>query len=236
LRYLGSASHRFDATSETKRAVAEVVADVKPDVAFLMWPHNHHHDHAVASVLSNLALRHGDRVWDRGAVPVPQRIYAYDNGPRHTIGFEPNTFVDVTAEWPAAADWLGQFMALTRGQPYGRAKSDGAVRAKEALDRYRSTPSRYVAHRPRATAVPMRTRCVSMRLIVLATGPEPATQGSSAGRASARWVLRLAQACRCDRSAQLSHKPLSSARCPKPRVSDVPDAQGRPPHPGTPPR
>jgi LmbE family N-acetylglucosaminyl deacetylase len=142
LRYLGSAAHRFDATSETKRAVAEVVADVKPDVAFLMWPHDRHHDHEVASVLSNLALRHGDRVWDKGLVPVPKRIYAYDNGPRHTIGFEPNTYVDVTPEWPAAADWLGRFMALTRGQPYGRATPDGAVRAKEALDRHRSTPSR----------------------------------------------------------------------------------------------
>src|SRR5712691_5828378 len=106
-----------------------------------MWPHDRHHDHEVAATLGNIALRHGDRVWDKGPVPAPGRIYAYDNGPRHTVGFEPNTFVDVTAEWPTAADWLGRFMALTRNQAYDRAKPDGAVRAKETLARYRGLAS-----------------------------------------------------------------------------------------------
>jgi hypothetical protein len=36
-------------------------------------------------------------------------------------------------------EWLGRFMALTRNQPYDRTKSDGAVRAKEALARYRGS-------------------------------------------------------------------------------------------------
>jgi LmbE family N-acetylglucosaminyl deacetylase len=137
MRYLNYASHRYDVTLETKRAVAEVVADVRPDVAFLMWPHDSHRDHEVAAELSKVALRHGDRVWDKSPVPVPKRMYAYDNGPRHTLGFEPNTFVDVTAEWPAAMDWLGRFMALVRNQPYDRTKPDGAMKAKEALARYR---------------------------------------------------------------------------------------------------
>ncbi|MFN4260314.1 MAG: PIG-L deacetylase family protein [Gemmataceae bacterium] len=137
MRYLDFASHRYDVTLETKRAVAAVVADVKPDLAFTMWPHDHHHDHEVASTLSKIALRHGDRVWDQGPVPTPRRIYLYDNGPRHTIGFEPNTFVDISAEWPAASEWLGRMMALTRNQPYDAKKQDGALRAKETLARYR---------------------------------------------------------------------------------------------------
>src|SRR5208282_4657037 len=37
MRYLNYASHRFDVTLETKRAVAEVVAEVKPEIAFMMW-------------------------------------------------------------------------------------------------------------------------------------------------------------------------------------------------------
>ncbi|MCI0457615.1 MAG: PIG-L family deacetylase [Gemmataceae bacterium] len=139
MRYLKYASHRFDVTLETKRAVAEVVADVQPDLAFLMWPHDHHHDHEVAGVLSKIALRHGDRVLEQGPgfKAAPRFLYAYDNGPRHTIGFEPNVFVDVTAEWPTAMTWLGRFMALMRGQPYDKDKPDGAVRAKEALASYR---------------------------------------------------------------------------------------------------
>jgi LmbE family N-acetylglucosaminyl deacetylase len=122
---------------ETKRAVAAVAADVKPDVAFLMWPHDRHHDHEGASVLSNLALRHGDRVWYKGPAPAPKRIYAYDNGPRHTIGFEPNPFVDITAEWATAAEWLGRFTAVTRNQKYDPKTHDAAVRAKEVLAAYR---------------------------------------------------------------------------------------------------
>jgi hypothetical protein len=137
MRYLKYASHRYDVSLETKATVAEVVADVKPDIAFMMWPHDQHRDHEVASELSKVALRHGDRVWDKAPVPTPQRIYLYDNGPRHTIGFEPNTFVDISAEWATAAEWLGRFMALTRGEKFDRAKVDGAVQTKEALARYR---------------------------------------------------------------------------------------------------
>ncbi len=137
MRYLRYASHRYDVNLETKRAVAEVVAELQPEVAFMMWPHDTHHDHEVASTLSKIALRHGDRVEDKQGFRSPRAIYEYDNGPRHTIGFVPNVFVDVTAEWPRAMEWLGRFMALTRNQKYDRNTVDGAQRAKEILAAYR---------------------------------------------------------------------------------------------------
>ena len=136
-RFLDFASMKFEVTEANKRAVAAAVAEIKPDVAFMLWPHDRHADHEVASRLSKIALRHGDRLVDVEKFKRPRRIYLYDNGPGHTIGFEPDTFVKIDDEWPQAVEWLGKLMALVRNQKYDPAKRDGAQRAKESLARYR---------------------------------------------------------------------------------------------------
>ena len=137
MRFLNYASMRFDVNAETRRAVAEVVADVKPDVAFMLWHQDRHPDHEVAARLSQVALRQPGAILGRDGVQGVRRIYAYDNGPSHTIGFEPNTFVDVTGEWPAAMEWLGQLMAFLRNRPYDPQSPDAAQAVKETLSRYR---------------------------------------------------------------------------------------------------
>ena len=134
---LGFRSLTIQESDAARVALAQVVAEVRPDVGLLLWPHDRHADHGPASRLSEVALRHpGTLLGDRSVVPVP-RLYAYDNGPRHTVGFEPDTYVDVSAEWPAAVEWLGRLMALMRGQPYDPAARDLAVQLKETLARYR---------------------------------------------------------------------------------------------------
>ena len=85
MRYLKYASHRFDVDQEGKKAVAEVVAEVQPEVAFLMWHQDRHHDHEVAAVLSKVALQHGDRLLDKGPFRPAKAIYAYDNVPLRPI-------------------------------------------------------------------------------------------------------------------------------------------------------
>jgi LmbE family N-acetylglucosaminyl deacetylase len=136
-RFLDYASGRFHVNEETKHAVAKVVAEVQPDVAFLLWHHDRHPDHEAASALSKIALRQAGSILRDERVRAPRQIYFYDNGPGHTIGFEPNTFVDVSDVWPSAMDWLGELMAFVRNKPRDEEEPDPALVTKTTLARYR---------------------------------------------------------------------------------------------------
>lgn len=137
-RFLRLAGMRFDVSESTKAQVAQAVAEIAPDIAFMLWPHDRHTDHEVASRLSQVALRHGDRVAiGASRVRPAQRIYQYDNGPRHTIGFEPDTFVDISDEWRQVGEWLGRLASFVRGKEFDAVQMEAAVRAKETLAAYR---------------------------------------------------------------------------------------------------
>ena len=137
MRFLNFASHRFDARLENKLLVARAVAEIKPDVAFTLWKDDHHNDHVVASELTRVAVRNAGQMLEGVTYQPPGRLYLYDNGPRHTIGFTPDTYVDVTDTWTEAQDWLGALMALKDNRPHDPTKPDGAKQAKESLARYR---------------------------------------------------------------------------------------------------
>lgn len=137
MRYLDFKSHLFDVNTETKRAVARAVAEVEPDMALFLWRHDHHDDHVVASQLSSIALRYASPLLENRPVKGARRQYMYDNGPRHTIGFEPDAYVDVSDVWENTIAWLGRFMALVRNEAYDPAKRDGAQQLKESIAAYR---------------------------------------------------------------------------------------------------
>jgi N-acetylglucosamine malate deacetylase 1 len=137
MRLLDFMGHRFGVTDEAQLAVARAVADVRPDTAFVLWPHDRHGDHGPAARLGEVALRHAGPLLEDWAYRPPRRLYAYDNGPRHTVGFEPDTYVDVTEEWPTAMDWLGRIMALAYGECAASAGPHPALALKEILAAYR---------------------------------------------------------------------------------------------------
>jgi LmbE family N-acetylglucosaminyl deacetylase len=110
---------------------------VKPDIAFMLWNRDRHPDHEAAAAISGPALRQTGMILNDTTARGTGRIYAYDNGPGHTIGFEPNTYVDVTPDWPAAMEWLGQLMAFVQQKPYEPGKIEGALNVKETLAKYR---------------------------------------------------------------------------------------------------
>jgi LmbE family N-acetylglucosaminyl deacetylase len=136
MRFLSRASAHFRLDEDTQREVAELVADVQPDTAFILWPQDRHPDHEAASAICRAALAQPHMVLGRPC-PAPRHVYCFDNGPRHTLGFEPNTFVDVSPQWDAAMDWLGRLMAFVNKAEFDPAKPDSARAMKEAIARYR---------------------------------------------------------------------------------------------------
>jgi len=70
--FLDYASMRFEVNDATKRAVAEVVADVKPDIGLMLWDHDRHPDHEVAAAISKLALRQPGTILGRGGIYPPR--------------------------------------------------------------------------------------------------------------------------------------------------------------------
>lgn len=134
--FLKHASSHFRLDETTQREVAEVVEDVKPTSAFMLWPQDRHPDHEAAAAICKSALAQPRSILGRDCFN-PRRMYCFDNGPGHTIGFEPNTYVDVTHEWEASMDWLGRLMAFVNKTEYDPAKPDAARTAKETIARYR---------------------------------------------------------------------------------------------------
>ena len=136
MRFLEHASMGFEASLEIKREVARVVAEVRPDTAYLLWPRDRHPDHEVASEICHAALFQPARLTGDDNARSPSQVFWYDNGPGHTIEFTPDTYVDVSDEWPGVVDWLGGLMAFVRDKPLDPAK-DAAVETKTVLARYR---------------------------------------------------------------------------------------------------
>jgi LmbE family N-acetylglucosaminyl deacetylase len=114
MRFLPHASLGFEANLALQREIAEHVAEIEPDTAFLLWPRDRHPDHEVASAAAMAAIQQPARLLNRERVKVPREVFWYDNGPGHTIDFTPDCYVDISHEWDAITAWLGPLMAFVK--------------------------------------------------------------------------------------------------------------------------
>jgi len=73
----------------------------------MVWHHDRHPDHETAAALSKIALRQAGTILNVPKARAQRQTCCYGNGPGHTIGFDPNTFVNVTDTWIPAMGWLG---------------------------------------------------------------------------------------------------------------------------------
>lgn len=136
MRFLKQASMGFEANLELKKEIARVVAEVRPDLAFMLWSKDRHPDHEAAGAAAHAALHQPARLTGDDDARAPAQVFWFDNGPGHTIDFTPDTYIDVTDEWSAAMEWLGQLMAFVKNAPFDPTK-DAALETKTTLARYR---------------------------------------------------------------------------------------------------
>src|ERR1043166_2194464 len=72
--FLDFLSGRFEANEKTKVAVANVVTEVRPDVAFHLWPSDTHADHVAAAPICQAALLLGTRLTGRKEYQPPAHV------------------------------------------------------------------------------------------------------------------------------------------------------------------
>lgn len=129
--------------AELNRAIAGLIAAVRPDTLFVPFPGDIHRDHQLVFEAAMVAVRP-----TRDDYPV--RVLAYEtlsetnwNAPFLTPAFAPNVFIDITATLGTKLEAFGAFVSQVRAFP-----SERSVEALSALARLRGA----TVHRAAAEA------------------------------------------------------------------------------------
>jgi len=88
--------HQYPDTLESRKELARIVADVRPDLAIIHHWEDYWSDHRVTGMVARDALIHTGGLLDRKDVDPCRKVYAFSAGMRQTYHFEPDVFVDVT--------------------------------------------------------------------------------------------------------------------------------------------
>lgn len=107
-RFLDYPYHRFPADTETKRRLAEIYTELKPDVTFIhntedLWP-----DHRSAGIAARDAVLFSHGYTSNRSIQRCGRVFAFNVAPHQTVRFNPDFFVDVS-------NVMSDYMALLLG-------------------------------------------------------------------------------------------------------------------------
>lgn len=117
-RFYGWRYHHLYHDEDAVRTVAELVAELQPDLGVIHWPHDYWPDHAAAGRLCEHALRfpHSLRV---DLKPVP-RILLYEAGANQTdpaVTFRPDVYIDISSEMDRVSEIIHDLDEVASGQP-----------------------------------------------------------------------------------------------------------------------
>lgn len=95
-RFLDYAYHHFEANNESKKRIADIYNELRPDIVFTQNIDDHWPDHAATGIATKDAVLFAHGYTDDKAAPRCPRVLAYSAAPNQTIRFEPDFFVDAT--------------------------------------------------------------------------------------------------------------------------------------------
>ena len=122
---------------EARGKIAQVAKKVNPEIVLIHWPKDNHYDHVRTAKASLEALSSINRF--AGGEPVDlnlKEIIAYEAGIWQTFGFEPDFYIDVTAEIETAFQSIRAFIHLGE-------MAEGYVEHKKAQCRLRGLQAGY---------------------------------------------------------------------------------------------
>jgi len=115
--FLDYAYHRVEADVVLKERIAAVLQDVAADVVFVHNTEDHWPDHRAAGEAGKDAaiFRHG--LTGNLDAPRTPLVFAFNLTSSQTIRFEPDSFIDVTAQMPEYMEMLGEADGCLKGRP-----------------------------------------------------------------------------------------------------------------------
>ncbi len=134
-RFFGWRYHHLYYEEEAVQRLAQLVADLQPDLGLIHWPHDYWPDHVAAAKIGLHAMRfpHSLRV---NLEPVP-RILMFETGPNQTdpaVAFRPDVYVDITNEIDRACESIHELDEIASGEPIeGPSAHELDKRAKSRL-------------------------------------------------------------------------------------------------------